>query len=117
VLTGPKAGEDVGGLRLPDADQFPASGFTAENGQARLRKTQAVGQEGATGSVGRPSDRGRGEAQGDAIWQLRRELILRRARLDMHRYEDVRTVLLDDGRYGSHLGVAGLSGMAASRRS
>jgi hypothetical protein len=44
-------------------------------------------------------------------------LILRGTRLHVDGEEDVRPVLPDDGWVSPHFGGAGLSGMAASRRS
>jgi hypothetical protein len=44
-------------------------------------------------------------------------LVLRGTRLHVDGEEDVRSILPDDGWGSSHFGGAGLSGMAASKRS
>mgnify|MGYP001583805358 CR=1 FL=1 len=107
----------MGGFRVLDADQFPASRFAPQDGDAGFGEVQEIRQEGAAGGVGGPFHRRCGEPQDHVIWPVGHELVPRRARVHVDRQEDVGTVLSDGGRGGSHLGVAGLSGMAASRRS
>jgi hypothetical protein len=117
VLKGVQAGDDEGDLHAPDANDFPAGRFASENEDAGLGETEPSGKEGAASGVGSPFHRRRGEPQGYPIRQLGHQLILRGPRLHVDGEEDIGAVLSDDGRVGPHLGVAGLSGMAASKRS
>jgi hypothetical protein len=75
------------------------------------------GKEGPAGGVGSPFHGRRSEPQGYPLRQLGDQPILRSPRLHMDGEEDIRAILSDNGRVGSHFGVAGLSGMAASKRS
>ncbi len=84
---------------------------------AGSREIQPLGEEGAAGCVGSTLHGRRGEPPGYPVGHLGDQLVLRSPRLHMDGKEDVAAILSDDRRVGSHLGVAGLSGMAASRRS
>jgi hypothetical protein len=117
VLAGLQAGDDEGDLHAPDANDFPAGRFASEKENTGLGETEPSGKEGAASGVGGPFHRRRGKPQGYPIRQLGHQLILRSPRLHVDGEEDVGAVLSDDGRVGPHLGVAGLSGMAASKRS
>jgi len=117
LLRGLQAGEDLAGFSVPDANDLPAGRLAPEHENAGLGKIEPGGKEGPAGGVGRPFHGRRGESQGYSIRQLGHQQILRSPRLHMDGEEDIRAILSDNGRVGSHFGVAGLSGMAASKRS
>ena len=84
---------------------------------AGLGETEPRGKEGPAGGVGGSFHGWRSESQGYPLRQLGHQSILRSPRLHVDGEEDIRAILSDNGRVGSHFGVAGLSGMAASKRS
>lgn len=117
MLTGLQAGDDEGGLRVADANEFTAGRFAPEHEYAGLGETEPIGKEGAARGVGSPFHRRRGEPHGYPIRQFGDQPIVGSPRLHVDGEEDIGTILPDDRRVGSHLGGAGLSGMAASKRS
>ena len=112
-----QAREDLCGFSIPDANDFPSGRFAPEHANAGLGETEPSGKEGPAGGVGSPFHGRRSEPQGYPFRQLGDQPILRSPRLHMDGEEDIRAILSDNGRVGSHFGVAGLSGMAASKRS
>jgi len=117
VLAGLQAGDDSSDRGIREADHFSAGCLSVKHENAGLRKTQPLGEEGPARRVGGPFHGRRGESQGEPLRQLGHQLILRGTRLHVDGEEDVRPVLPDDGWVSPHFGGAGLSGMAASRRS
>lgn len=117
VLAGSQARDDGGDLGVHDPDDFPAGRLAAEHEDAGPGKTQPLSEESAAGGVGGALHRRRGETQRYPIGQLGHQLILRGAGLHVDGEEDVRPILTSDGWVGSHFCGAGLSGIAASKRS
>lgn len=107
----------MGEFGILDADDFSTGGLAVEQEDAGFGEAEPGGEESAAGGVGSPLHGRSGEPQGYPLRQLGNQLILCSPRLHVNGEEDVRAILSDDGRVGPHFGVAGLSGMAASRRS